>query len=348
MLYIIGGPDDFSVSRELERLKQTAGDPAMLATNTSVFEGGQINLNDLKVACETVPFLAEKRLVIVYGLLENFAVRTGAGRTPAGKKPETQTATYEQYAGVLNHTPDTTLLVLIENEIKDNNPLLKLVKSSAVVKEFPALKGLELQQWINQRVVDAGGSISPNAVRLLSRLVGSNLWAMSGEIQKLTLYADGRRIEEADVNKLVAYVQQVSVFNMVDAIVEFNLPRAGALVQQLLGEGESPLGLLSMLNRQMRLIVRARELKSQKIPEAEIKSRLGIGNDFVFRKVIEQSQRYTLPRLRQVYEKLLETDIALKTSRYEGDLALDILVTELCQDGNIPAPGARSAPRTRN
>jgi len=347
MLYILGGPDDFSVSRELERLKQTAGDPAMLATNTSIFEGGQINLNGLKVACETVPFLAEKRLVIVYGLLDKFAVRTGAGRA-AGKKPEPQSATYEQYADILNHTPDTTLLALIEDEIKENNPLYKLIKNSAVVKEFPALKGLELQQWINQRVVDAGGSISPNAVRLLARLVGSNLWAISGEIQKLVLYADGRRIEEADVNTLVSYVQQVNVFAMVDAIVEFNLPKAVALTQQLLGDGESPIGLLSMLNRQMRLIVRTRELKSQKIPEAEMKSRLGLSNDFIFRKVLEQAQRYTLPRLRQVYEKLLETDIALKTSRYEGDLALDILVTELCQDKNQPAPAGKVLTRARS
>jgi DNA polymerase-3 subunit delta len=174
---------------------------------------------------------------------------------------------------------------------------------------------------------------------LLSRIIGSNLRVMSNEIKKLVLYADGRRIEEADVNKLVAYTQQASVFAMVDAIVEFNLPRAGSLLQQLLQDGESPIGLLAMLNRQMRLIVRARELRNQKIPEAEMRGRLGIGHEFILRKTLEQAQRYTIPRLRQVYEQLLEADIALKTSKYEGDLALTILIAELCHTDE-PSPNA--------
>ncbi len=331
MLYILAGTDDFSITAELEKLKNNAGDSNMLAPNTSIFESGQINFDELRVASETVPFLSDKRLVIVHGLLEKFAVKTSPGRAGGNKKTETQTATYEMFAGVLNNTPDSTLLVLIENELKENNPLYKMVAAKATIKIFPTLKALDLQHWINQRVTDEGGSISPGAIRLIARLIGGNLWIITSEIKKLILYTDGRRIEEDDVNKLVAYTQQNSVFAMVDAIVEFNLQRAESLAQQLLKEGESSIGLLVMLNRQMRLIVRAREMKIRKIPDTEIKSRLGIGPEFVLRKTLEQAQRYTLPRIHQVYEQLLEADIAFKTSRYEGDLALNILIAELCQ-----------------
>jgi DNA polymerase III subunit delta len=329
-------------------LKKSAGDVAVLSMSTTVFDGVQVNFDDLKNACETVPFLSDKRLVIVYGLLEKFAVKTASGRNNASKKTETQNYTYETFADLLNRIPESTLCILIESEIKDNNPLFKMIAPSATIKTFPALKALDLQQWANQRVADEGGSISPSAVRLITRLVGGNLWILSSEIKKLVLYTDGRRIEEDDVNKLVAYTQQASIFGMVDAIIEFNLQRAESLVQQLLQGGESPIGLLSMLNRQMRLIVRARDLKNQKLPETEIRSRLGIGHEFILRKTLEQAQHYTLPRLREVYDQLLEADIAFKTSKYEGDLALNILIAELCHQNNTTPPAQKLLAKARN
>jgi DNA polymerase-3 subunit delta len=86
-----------------------------------------------------------------------------------------------------------------------------------------------------------------------------------------------------------------------------------------------------MLSRQMRLVVRARDLRQQRVPESEIRSRLGLSADWLVRKTLEQAGRYTLPRIRQVYEQLLETDLAIKTGKYEGELALVILIAELCQ-----------------
>jgi DNA polymerase-3 subunit delta len=154
---------------------------------------------------------------------------------------------------------------------------------------------------------------------------------MSSELKKLTLYTDGNRIEEKDVKALVSYTQQANVFAMVDAIVEFNVQKAETMLQQLLSEGNSPTQLLSMLNRQMRLIVRARELKQQKLSETEMRSRLGLTADWLVRKTLEQSSRYTLPRLKQVYQQLLDTDIAIKTGKYDGELALNILIAGLCQ-----------------
>ena len=113
-----------------------------------------------------------------------------------------------------------------------------------------------------------------------------------------------------------------------------NLSKAENILEQLLRSGESPSGLIAMFTRQMRLIVRAKDLKSQKLPENEIRSRLGINQDFVMRKTLEQAGRYTPLRLKQVYQQLIEADIAIKTGVYEPELALNILVAELCQ---VPA-----------
>ena len=209
------------------------------------------------------------------------------------------------------------------------------IAAKAIVRSFPLLRDAQLRQWIRKRVMDEGGSISPQAVDLLARRIGSNLWIMASEIEKLMLFTAGRRIEEEDVKALSINTQQVNVFSMVDAIIEFRIEMAEQLLQQLLQQGAAPAYLLYMLSRQVQMIVRARELRRQRKSVAEIQSRLGMTSEYAVRKTIEQASRYSLPRLKRVYRYLLETDLAIKTGKYDGELALNILVAELCRQDRV-------------
>ena len=69
----------------------------------------------------------------------------------------------------------------------------------------------------------------------------------------------------------------------------------------------------------------------KKKSEAEIQSKLGLTNEYALRKTLEQAGRYTAERLEEVYHKLLETDISIKTGKYDDGLALNILIAELCR-----------------
>jgi DNA polymerase III delta subunit len=89
-----------------------------------------------------------------------------------------------------------------------------------------------------------------------------------------------------------------------------------------------------MLDRQFRMIIRAKELRSEKKPDAAIQSKLGLYNEYALRRTLEQATRYSMPRLIQIYRQLLDTDLAMKTGRYDSELALNLLVAELCQRGN--------------
>ncbi len=331
MLYILSGQDDFSLTQSLEGIKRGIGEPAVLAASTTTLDGQQSTLDQLRTVCQTVPFLLEKRLVIITGLLERFAHE---GRTSRQKKTKRtdQEDEYKLFAACITRLPDSTILVLIEGRIANNNPLFRELADKAVVKSFPLLRDTKLRQWVQRQVKEAGGSISPPAVDLLAKLVGSNLWIMTSEIDKLILFASGRRIEEEDVKALVS-VQPTSVFAMVDAIVEFKAELAEQLLEQLLQRGAAPAYLLVMLSRQIRMIVRARELRNQGKPQTEIQNKLGLASEFALRKTLEQASRYSLLRLKEVYSRLLEADLAIKTGRYEGQLALNILVAELCQRG---------------
>lgn len=330
MLYVLTGEDDFSIFQALEEIKRNIGDRTNLAANTAVFDGQQVSIGQLRPVCEAVPFLADKRLVIIHGLLARFE----AGTRPARSKKNGVSSRQDEYrslAQYLNSVPDSTVIVLVDGRIKGRNPLLGEVSSKARVMSFPLLRDEKLRHWIQSRVREKSGSIVPRAIDLLARFVGSNLWIMAGEIDKLALFASGRRIEEEDVRRVVSYVQEGNVFAMVDAILESRAGTAEELLQQLLHEGAAPSYLLVMLVRQARMIVRVKELRKRRTPEAEIRDRLESPPEFAFRKMLEQANRYSLERLKEVYHKLLEADLSIKTGKCDPELVMNILVAELCQ-----------------
>ena len=331
LLYILSGQDDFSRDEALAEIKKGLGDPTLLAVNTTVLSGEQFSLEQLRNACETVPFLTEKRLVIIEGLLGRFEPKGKPARQQKAKLATKQQSGHKQWADYLGNTLESTIVVLVDDGLKSSNPLFKELSASAKVKSFPLLNRARLGQWVEKAVKEAGGQISPQAADLLIQVVGSNLWTMKHEISKLVLFASGRPIEEDDVRRLVSDVQQISVFNMIDAIFEFKAGAAGRLLQQLLDKGAVPAYLLVMLSRQIRMIARIKGLQKQRKSESEIQNRLGLVSEFVFRKTLKQANRYPWGRIREVYHKLLKTDLSIKTGKYDGELALNILIAELCQ-----------------
>ena len=331
MLYILLGQDDFSLHESLEEIKKGMGDSALVAMNTTALDGQQLTLDQLRTVCETVPFLAERRLVIVNGLLGRFEPKTRSGRRRKTTRISNQQNEYKSLVSFIAQIPDSTTLVLIDGRVGSSNPLLRELAAKARVKSFPLLKNAGLRQWIGRRVKQESGSISPEAVDLLAKLIGSNLWIMASEINKLVLFATGRCIEEEDVKKLVSKAQEANVFAMVDAILEFKAGIAEQLLQRLLEGGAAPAYLLVMLSRQVQLIVRAKELRSQRKYEGEIQDKLGLTSEFVLRKVLEQADRYPMRQIMDLYHKLLETDLSIKTGKYSGELALNLLIADLCQ-----------------
>ena len=335
MLYILSGQDDFSIHQSLEELKKSMGDPTMLAVNTTTLDGKDVTLDQLKNVCDTPPFLAERRLVIIKGLLEHFEPK-GKPKRKKGNTPTTNNQNKDKpLAEYISNVPDTTLLVLIDGKISSKNPLFKELSSKAKIRSFPLLREPQLRQWIQGRVASEGVNISSPAVGLLATLVGSNLWTMSNEINKLILFASGHCIEIGDVKVMVSYTQQTSVFALVDAILEFKGGLAEQLLQQLLQMGASSAYLMVMLSRQLQMIVRAKELRNQRKSNIAIQNRLGITAEFVLRKTLEQAGMYSWERIKEVYHKLLEADLAIKTGKYGDELALNILIAELCQKHKV-------------
>jgi DNA polymerase-3 subunit delta len=330
MLHILAGADDLSRQRALAELKAGLGDPGDLAANTSVFDGGKVALAELIAACQTVPFLAANRLIVVTGLMPRFAARRkiGTGKKKGGKKAEAADE-LTPLTAVLTNLPPSTELVLLEDELKETNVLFKALKDVARVRPFPPIKDRDVPQWVRNRVEETGAAITPAAATLLARLVGRNLWVLASEVEKLTLYADGRCIEESDVSALTSAAREANIFELVDAVFDADHARAESRLESLLHGGESPTGIIVMLHRQLRLILLCQELTRLGVRDRALQQRLGLAWEFQMRRVQDQARRFSRPQLEDAYRKLMAADRAIKTGRYDGDLALNVLILEI-------------------
>lgn len=329
MFHILWGPDTFSAHEALEKIKRGLGDPQALATNTMVFDGQKLTLAELTAACDTVPFLADRRLAIVEGLLGRFQPQRGAPQPRRTAALEKQLADWLALKDYVKTMPPSTVLVMKDGELGKDNRLLQGLSQVAEVKGFPELRRDEIQRWIGERVAKLGVAISPQAVRLLAEQIGGNLWVISMELDKLCLYARGRCIEEADVRLLAGSVHESNIFVLIDAVVGQRRAQAFQVLEQLLWQGAAPPYVLVMLTSQFRLILQAVELKARGLSPRDIAGRLGIAHEYRLKKVLEQTPLYSPKRLEHIYCRLLETDISIKTGRQDGELALELLITEL-------------------
>jgi DNA polymerase-3 subunit delta len=334
LLHVLIGEDDYSLRQALEEIKRSIGDATSLMTNTTVLDGKSVTPEQLRSACETVPFLADKRLVVVEGLLERFEPKARTGRKK-NSRPAPPSEDYRTIAEAMKNLPPFTELVLTGGRIRAANPLLRELSTVTRVSDFQPLRPPELNRWVERRIKESGGSISPRALTVLVRFVGNDLWSMANEVDKLVLFTAGRRIEEADVQAVVSSAREDSVFSMVDAVLEFRSAAAQSLLQQMFRQGIAPMQLLVMLARQVRIILQVREMRARGRSRADIQGKLGLNSEFVLRKAWEQADKYSPSRLRELYHRLLETDISIKTGRMDGEIALNVLVAELGQRGAV-------------
>lgn len=333
MIYVLHGEDTFSSDEFLQRLLEAVGPPDLRDSNVSFIEARDFTVERLGIAAMAMPFLAERRVAVVRGLMGaaegQRRGRRGQGRA-AGEHPG--------LADLLRALPPTTDVVFLEGKLAASNPVLAGVKELGAdlgqAREFLPLRGDELGRWIADRAERKGAEIEGRAVAMLADMVGPNLWAMDSEIEKLSLYCDGRSIGPDDVQALVTGAKEANVFRLVDAIMARRADTALAEMRTLLDTGAAGPYLLSMVARQARMIAVAQELIAQGAPQEEWGPRLGTGSSFVVRKTGEQARRFSPDAVRRLYRLLVETDVAIKTGAAE-ELALTEM---LARAAGLPAP----------
>ena len=346
MITLLHGPDDLLRSEHLATLRAALGPAEMAELSTTWLDGRRTTIGEIRHHADAMPFLTPRRLVIVEGYLLQLRrrMRSSKGKTDDegddSDTPENLSAAAqdrEHLLAYLSEVPDTTDLVLVEaTTVPGNDKLIKALKRLAnegraaiVVCDAPAER--DLPGWIIDRTRRKGGEIEAAAAYDLATSVGRNLMLLDNELDKLIAYRGGAGpIRKTDVRLMVPYTQEASIFDMVDAIGQKNSAEATRLLRELERDGAAPLYLLAMIVRQFRILVQVTDLQDSGLDKYEIGSKIGL-HHYPTGKAMQQSRRWRMDALLAAYDRLLETDLAIKTGKLPDDLALDLLVLGLCE-----------------
>lgn len=324
--YILHGDDDFSREQALAAFRAQMSETPNGDLNTSIFDGQTASAAEVLNAVCSYPFLADRRLVIVKGLLA-WIGRKGAG--DAGKRA------LEQLAEALPELPAWSRLVFVEAEtLPDSHRVLKLARELPTGYEKAFHPPQDSTGWILQRARDAYQvEIEPAAAKALALATNNDLRRADNELVKLASYVYGqdRPITPADIARLTPYVPEAKIWDMVDALALGKADDALRLLHRLLYEqDEDPLRAYGAIVRQFRLLLLTREYLDAGGSPNSLGDALGL-KPYPARKAAEQARAFSLRQLETIYRALADYDLRMKTGRIEPALALDLLVAGLAR-----------------
>lgn len=322
--YILHGDESVSRDAALARMRAAMGEDGDL--NRTEFDGERVPVAEILAAVKSLPFLAEKRLVIVRDLITHISKRRAGA---AGKMAA------DRLINELPGLPSFARLVLVESgSLSAGNRILKAARAmdNGYIRKFDMPR--DPARWVTQRAKsEYDAQITPQAASAIASLVGDDLRRADNELHKLVCYVDGEReISEDDVAALTPYVPEANVFEMVDALGLGDDARALELIQQSLHHDPKDPGfrLFTLIVRQFRLLLMMRDHLDRGGGSADegIAGALKVPG-FVARKLATQARRFRADQLDLIMKRLQRYDQDMKTGRIEPRLALELLVASL-------------------
>ena len=316
MIYFLFGEDTYQIKEEADLVKKRFlkkyGGNAEIAR----FELPDVDFEKVKSALESVSFLFGRRLVIIKNLIIE-------GREDLKNNFRNYLKDKKRFAN--------TALFIETGKVNRNDILFKeLFKRATVSKEFNFFERKQLLAWVLKKVEEKGGKISREAASYLAASVGSNLFQINNEINKLVAFCGKKEIKKEDIGLLVQKKVEPYIFKTIDALGAKDKKSALSYLHEHLQKGDTEGYLRGMIAYQFRNILKVRGLLGKGMTETEMQKKSGL-HSFVFRKTLSQAQNFDMERLKVIYNKLLKIDLAIKTSKIEPITALDLLVVELCE-----------------
>ncbi len=300
--------------------------------NIVTLENENISMDNIINACETIPFISKQKIVHIKN--PEFIKKSTKNTSTENPTIEKSSITgiLEQITNYIKDVPeDLIILITFDGEIEVKNKLPILIKGIGTLIQLNELKGAELQKYVTDIFQNHGRNINKSELIYFISEVGTSLSLIEKEVEKLCMFDIGEEnINRSDIDAIVSKTAESNIFKMVDNISKKDAAKAILILNTLLFQKEDHLKILGMIIRQYRLLLTIKLNLINKTPLDEVRSVLKL-NEFVFQNMIKQCNLYSENSLKKALTCLLRTDSEIKNSKYNPDLALEMLVVELCK-----------------
>lgn len=307
-VYLLYGEESYLKRQYGQKLRQAlAGvDDTM---NVSFYEGKNINPGEIVDLAETLPFFAERRLI----MLENSGVFKSSS---------------EELADYMKHVAETTCFVFVEEEVDKRGKMYKAVKNVGRAVEFSRQTEEVLTRWILARLGREKKKITRQVLQLFLEKTGSDMEYIDKELEKLFCYTLGREVISAEDVEVVCVAQTTGkIFEMVDKIAGKQQKQALELYYDLLALKEPPMRILFLIARQFQILLQVKDLKRQGYDNKQIAAKAKIP-EFAVRKNFTQAGRFTFAQLREAVEDCVQAEEDVKTGSLNDRMAVELLVVK--------------------
>lgn len=280
--------------------------------NILIMDGESVNIESIINACETTPFMSDKRLIHIKNA--NYIFENNALSNDLVK--------------YLNNIPDTNILLLSSyTNIDKISNLYRLFKTNGMVIEYKKLKGENLQEYIQNYLIKENKSITKsNLLYLTSELVHSNE-NIDLELKKLVDYlGDKKTVDKTDIEIIISKSIENNVFRLLDYITIKELDDAIKVYNQMILQGEEELMILSMIFRNFKIMYL---LKIYIENYNDVAKKYNI-RDFALKNYLKWIKKYELKDLKKNIKKCYEYDLKIKQGELNSTVAIENLIIELC------------------
>ena len=315
-VYLIHGPEELLLEQAVERLKKRLAEVADLDYNLSMFDGDTADVDAIVAAANTLPFMSERRLVIV---------------RRADRMSTDALGALAAYAA----DPNTdTVLVLVAAKLAKNLRIYKAIDALGGVSEFKAPSKKDYPRTVIEMFAERGKRVGLDAAEVLVRAVGHDLRRLSIEIDKVVAFTgDEDTLSRAEIEQVMSTTAPTSVFDFTDALGGRDGRTALRRLAALLDEGESIYGIHALSVRHIRNLLSVSALSSRGERGAalgDIMREVGV-RDWQARTLLRQADRFTPSELVDALRGAAQAEAEMKTSR-ESRLAFERWIIAVCDD----------------
>jgi len=330
-VYLFYGEEEYLIDYSVRFAKEHFIDVNFESLNYTTLDGEIIELSKIVDACETLPFMSEKKIVVI----KDFPYLIKSRTRSEGFK-ETDVKSLSDYILKLD-TYVCLIFTIKHNDVNKSSSLYKAINKVGDVIEFNKLKGKDLNLWVEKKFNSFNKTISKSNINYFiqqSYYFDSNnqktLYDLENEINKICNYKpEDREITKDHIDHIMSKSLEMNVFNLLSSISNKNGEMALKLFNEIYMANHPVLHILYMIVRQLRNMLNYKLLKEKGYSDSDINKKMNISK-FELQKISVQSSNFTVNQLEKAMFYCLETDNNLKSSNMDERLALEMLITNLC------------------
>lgn len=305
-MYLLYGTEGYLKKQYKDKLKNALAAPED-NMNFTAFSGKNINPKELIDLAETLPFFAERRVLLVEdsGFFKNSC---------------------EDLAEYLPQIAPAACFLFVEEEVDKRSKMYKAVKKLGSVVEFSAQSEELLTRWIVSRLKKEGKNITGSVLQLFLSKTGTDMGNIDRELEKLVCYALDRDVITAeDVEAVVTEQTTNKIFEMVNAIAEHNQGKALDLYYDLLTLKEPPMRIMFLISRQFQILFNIRDMSARGLDNATMAKVAGVP-PFAVKRNVSQAKGFTMQQLKQALRDGAEFEEAVKTGQMNDQMAVELFI----------------------